>query len=274
MNKPPVGGDLFQPRRNSITSIRIIKLRANLGHQRAIAVGLGWMSENASDLPVIVMDSDGEDSPQDVPKLVEHFYDHGQKHAVFAARSKRSESRVFVVLYNCYKLIHLVLTGKPVKVGNFSIIPPAALHRAVVLSELWNHYAATMFKSRYPILLLATPRASRIAGKSTMNFYALVIHGLSGLSVFSELIGVRLLLAASVSFISLVAVLLVCLLLGFNSDTLGNIATNVIAGLFVVNSTVLFASLLFIFIILASRDSARFLPVRDYRHFIDSVEQA
>ena len=40
----------------------VIKLKRNVGHQRAIAIGLSYVAENHGDAePVVVMDSDGED---------------------------------------------------------------------------------------------------------------------------------------------------------------------------------------------------------------------
>lgn len=250
----------------NIRSVRIIRLRANLGHQRAIAVGLSWLNDQKVDTPVVVMDSDGEDSPSDIPKLLTVYAEHRGTRAVFAARSKRSESLAFVFFYHLYKLIHLILTGKPVKVGNFSVIPPQALGRAVVMSELWNHYAATLFKSRFPVALFYTPRGKRIAGRSSMNIYSLATHGLSGLSVFGELVGVRLLMLSSFALIALSPLLAVSL------TTPSRAVQTALLVLTLVDVIVLLSSMFFVFMLLASRDAARILPARDYQYFIRAVE--
>jgi polyisoprenyl-phosphate glycosyltransferase len=261
--------ELIKPSFRCIQSLKVLRLRANLGHQRAIAIGLSWLSENAPESPVVVMDSDGEDAPEDVVKLLEVFNAQNGGKAVFAARSKRSESMLFVILYNCYKLLHRMLTGKPVKVGNFSIIPAAAVHRLVVLPELWNHYSASAFKSRFPVALVPVPRSTRIAGKSTMNLVSLTVHGLSGLSVSSEVIGVRLLvISLLMAGLSCLAVLLLPLLSvpGF---------VYMLASIYAVGSFLMvLASTLFILVILTSRDASRFLPLRDYRYYIDDLDEA
>src|SRR6478736_454066 len=45
----------------------VLKLRRNVGHQRAIAIGLGYVSEHVqSEQRVVVMDSDGEDLPSTI----------------------------------------------------------------------------------------------------------------------------------------------------------------------------------------------------------------
>ena len=68
----------------------ILHLRRNLGHQRAIAMGLVHVHQNWPGVDaVVVMDSDGEDQPQDIPALLGYFISEGGRKVVFAARSKR-----------------------------------------------------------------------------------------------------------------------------------------------------------------------------------------
>src|SRR6476469_5648237 len=47
----------------SIRAIEILRLRRNLGHQRAIAIGLVHVQQTIACDAVIVMDADGEDTP-------------------------------------------------------------------------------------------------------------------------------------------------------------------------------------------------------------------
>jgi hypothetical protein len=44
--------------------------RRNLGHQRAIAIGLGYLKATVPGKFLIVMDSDGQDRPEDVRRLL------------------------------------------------------------------------------------------------------------------------------------------------------------------------------------------------------------
>ena len=159
------------------------------------------------------MDGDGEDDPADVPRLLEHLEGGGRGQIVFAERARRSESVIFRVFYAFYKLLHLLLTGKGVRVGNFSAIPRRRLSSLVVVSEIWNHYAAAVFRSRQPNCMIPTRRAQRLCGKSTMNFVSLVTHGLSAISVYSDVVGVRLLvmsvLLAVLTTIGIVAAVIV-----------------------------------------------------------------
>ena len=172
--------------------IDVLSLRRNVGHQRAIAIALAFVDRKRSPQAVVVMDGDGEDAPADVPRLLACLHQNEQGAVVFAERTRRSESAIFQIFYALYRWAHQLLTGIPVRVGNFSVIPFRLLRRIVVVSELWNHYAAAVFKARLPRACVATERAPRLAGQSRMNFVDLVMHGLSALSVHSELVGVRL----------------------------------------------------------------------------------
>lgn len=49
--------------------IALIALRRNLGHQRAVAIGLAAIHEQLRHDIVVVMDGDGEDRQEDVPRL-------------------------------------------------------------------------------------------------------------------------------------------------------------------------------------------------------------
>src|SRR6185436_11735578 len=60
-----VGWSPFAPK--TLARIDVLRLRRNMGHQRAIAVGLCHIADSIACDAVIVMDADGEDRPADVP---------------------------------------------------------------------------------------------------------------------------------------------------------------------------------------------------------------
>src|SRR5262249_32599838 len=125
---------------------------------------------------------------------------------VFAKRVKRSETKIFRIFYSLYKTLYYLLTSHSESIGNFSVIPACRLCSLVVVSELWNHYAAAVLKSRQPYALVPTQRAKRLEGRPQMNFVQLAIHGLSAMSVYGDVIGARLLVATFVLiFITMVA---------------------------------------------------------------------
>ena len=76
----------------AIGRVDVLALRCNLGHQRAIAVGLAYIEDRYDCGAVVVMDGDGEDAPADVPRLLARLREEGGRKIVFAERAKRSEA--------------------------------------------------------------------------------------------------------------------------------------------------------------------------------------
>lgn len=178
-----------------IRRIDLLHLVRNLGHQKAIALGVAYINANISCDLVIVMDADGEDQPQDIARLLEES-NKSPKRIIFARRTRRSEGGVFRAFYFLYKVIFNLLTGREIAFGNFSLIPCSLLNRVAHLPEIWNHFAAGIMRANIPWSSIPTQRGKRYGGKSSMNFVALVIHGLSAISVYIEILTVRLMLFA------------------------------------------------------------------------------
>ena len=258
---------------NAIRQIRVLRLRRNLGHQRAIAVGLAYLEANLPCRAVVVMDSDGEDDSRDVPRLLEQCQAEQYRKIVFAERSKRSESWLFRLFYAVYQLLHRLLTGQRVRVGNFSVIPRQRLASLVGVAEIWNHYAAAVFKSRQPCCGIAACRATRLAGRSRMSFVSLVIHGLSAISVHADVVGVRLLIASLAGIMLAAAGLAVIVAVRLLTTlAIPGWATSAAGILAVVLLQLVLFSIVFCFMTLSNRQGTTVLPLRDYPYFIASVE--
>jgi polyisoprenyl-phosphate glycosyltransferase len=256
----------------ALRRIDVLRLRRNLGHQRAIAIGLAYVEDCLHAGAVVIMDGDGEDDPADVPRLLERLDEEGNGTIVFAERARRSESLVFRIFYALFKLLHLFLTGKGVRVGNFSAIPRRCLSSLVVVAEIWNHYAAAVFRSHQPYCMIPTYRSRRLCGSSSMNFVALVTHGLSAISVYSDVVGVRLLvmsiILAFLTFAGMSGAVLVRLLTDLAIPGWASYTVGILLVLFV---QAIMATFVFSFAILGSRHGTTFLPRRDYCFFIGSI---
>ena len=57
----------------NIQQIQRVELRTNLGHQRALCVGLVHLAQGDLAGPVVIMDADGEDAPSDISRLLNKF---------------------------------------------------------------------------------------------------------------------------------------------------------------------------------------------------------
>ncbi len=265
-----LGSSNFQ----SIESVDVLSLRRNLGHQRAIAVGLSYIEAKRPCGLVVVMDSDGEDDPRDVPRLIRESIANENQKIIFAARTRRMENFTFKLFYHLYRLIHFLLTGIPVRVGNFSVIPSGALNRIVAVSELWNHYAAAAHKARLPLTLIPTQRSRRLEGSSRMNFVALVVHGLSAMAVFGDRIGVRLLIIVSIGIgFASGALIIVPAIQLFTSFVVPGWVAYTTGLLLLMTLQMMLVILVFAFMILAARTTASIIPSRDYIYFTSGIRR-
>ncbi len=184
----------------------VLRLTRNVGHQRAIAIGLDYVVQEIEAEAVAVMDSDGEDRPADLPGMLAAL-DRQDGRVVVATRRRRQESRHFVASYRVYKALFRVLTGERLDFGNFSVMGRDAAVRLTAMHELWLNIPATVMRSRLAVLRLPTDRGVRYAGRSRMNLVGLVTHGMSAVGVFVERAFTRVLLT--------VGLLAVALLVGF-----------------------------------------------------------
>src|SRR6187402_593767 len=174
---------------SAIRTFEVLRLRRNLGHQRAIVIALAYIEANVPCAAVVVIDADGEDRPSDVLRLVDEWRSAKGDKLVFALRSSRSEGPAFQGFYALYRALFKLGTGQAIRVGNFSLVPRSVLRRLVAVSEIWNHYASGVQRAKVPCIYLPTDRGKRLAGRSTMNFVSLVTHGMSAMSVHAETIG-------------------------------------------------------------------------------------
>jgi hypothetical protein len=266
---PPA--DAFAWPARAVRSIASIRLRRNVGHQRAIALGLAYLYDQTDSSAALVMDGDGEDKATDAIALV-HQHLSDPTRIIFASRRRRLEGQVFKIGYALYRVCHRVLTGIEVRIGNFSIVPRHLVAAIVVSSESWSHYAASVVKARLPFTTVPLDRGERLAGRSRMNYVTLVTHGLSAMSVFRELVGTRLLLASTAAAAAIGAAILLLLALAAIGRISVDQGTGILVALIVlVALQALAASFVVAFSILGARDQSSFLPIRDYHHFVDTV---
>ena len=257
----------------ALRTVEVLHLRRNLGHQRAIAVGLAYVEANLPCAAVVVMDADGEDQPKDILRMVAEWRQSKADKVVFALRKRRSEGLVFRVCYTLYRWVFKAMTGQAIRVGNFSVIPRSLLRRLVAASEIWNHYASGVQRARVPCIYLPTDRGKRLAGHSTMNFVSLVTHGMSAMSVHAETIGTRMLVLAIVLGLLIVCAMLVVVGVRlFTTLAIPGWATFVLGLLSLMLLQIFFIALFFAGTVLHGRNAYTFLPSRDHSHFVDVLE--
>ena len=254
-------------------SLSILRLFRNGGHQKAIALGLSYLASLPDQYPTIVMDSDGEDRPEDIHQLLQT----GVTKAgciVFAHRSKRHESFVFRTFYEVYKSVFRLLTGKVITFGNFSFIPAKQLRKLAHVSEIWNNYPGGVIRSRLPYTAVPLERGRRLAGESKMNFVSLVLHGLSAVSVLIDTTAVRLVLfCVMMVAVSILGIGVVVALRLLTDTAVPGWASYLVFSFLIVILQAFLISLLLVFMVLSYRTQPQFIPAQQFQNFVEQVER-
>lgn len=166
--------------------IKILRLKNNVGSQKAIATGLKFISkyQKKREDKFIIMDSDGEDDPKKIKEIIK-FIDKNHKTKIITMnRTIRKESFFFSILYEIHLLLTFFITFKYIRFGNFSFLNKNVINTLIKKKELWLAYSATLnkyFNSKASIL---APRQRRISGKSKMSYSSLIMHSLNIQSVY------------------------------------------------------------------------------------------
>ena len=204
-----------------IKSVKILNMKKNQVHQRCIAVGLKYICENEDFDRVIVMDADGEDRPEELNDFFKKAKENPNM-TITGNRFKRSEGFVFKVLYEAHKLLTLIFTGKLIKFGNFSCLPKNHVQQLVQKPYLWNSYSSSVVRMIDERTFIPSTRGTRYVLPSKMNFFALIFHSLSIISVFRNAVIIRsviyllvylLLIFNNISVITLFPILLLLVFL-------------------------------------------------------------
>ncbi|MDQ2629536.1 MAG: glycosyltransferase [Actinomycetota bacterium] len=166
----------------------------NLGHQRAIVYALRKILPRVGDDDAVVtLDADGEDRPEDLPRLlaqIEAGSGHRQRVAL-ALRTRRRESFSFKLMYLLFRILFRGLTGETVRSGNFAAMPGSLAKRMMIHPSFDLAYSSAILAFDVPIEYVPCERGERYEGRSKMTFGRLAMHGLRMLMPFTDRIAIR-----------------------------------------------------------------------------------
>jgi glycosyltransferase involved in cell wall biosynthesis len=247
----------------------VIHLRRNVGHQRAISIGLHYVADNFPNTPrTVVMDSDGEDLPSTIPQLIAPL-ESDEVDAVVAQRKSRMETMRFKLFYVLYKLLFRLLTGRKINFGNFVALKPAAVRRLTSMQELWTHLAGCVLLSKLRTQAESIDRGPRYAGKSKMNFTGLALHGFRAVMIFAEDVLVRVgIVSALVAVLSITAGLLATVLkvIGFATPGWFSVSIGILLIVFLQTGALTLVALMLGGVMRGGAESPQ-----QYRNYIDQI---
>lgn len=252
-------------------SITRLDLHTNVGHQKAIAVGLSHIHHHIPCKAVVVLDGDGEDLPSDIPKLTGAAAN--REIIVFARRKGRQASFVFKLFYFFYKILFRLLTGHAISFGHFVYLPAAMVNRLVYSPEIGSHLPAAIIRSGLPFTSHPIERGKRLAGRSKMGLSALLLHGLGAIAVFIEKVAVRLLMFSLFMIgLTLIGIAIILGIRWFTDLAIPGWASTIMSSLVIVLLQSFLLSLFTLFLYLSSGSQRKFIPALHYTDLTGDIK--
>jgi glycosyltransferase involved in cell wall biosynthesis len=124
-------GDLLDALAGRDLHVRVVHLARNFGHQAAVQAGLAHARGDA----VVLMDSDLQDAPEAIPRLVAAWREGYE--VVYAVRVDRKEARWKRLLFAAFhRLLSKISASRiPVDAGNFSLMDRRVVRQLLALGE-------------------------------------------------------------------------------------------------------------------------------------------
>ena len=263
----PIPSDITGHNYQHLERVDVVSLGANMGHQRALCVGLTVALEDPSMERVALMDSDGEDRPQDLHHLASALT--AGTGAVVAQRGKRSEGAAFRFFNVLLRWLFRLFTGERLDFGNFAMVDRPTATRLAYMTDTWNNVPTSLMRSKAVVARVAADRGARYEGRSKLGFVGLVNHGLGAIATFADVVFARLLVVASLAFGGTVLIGISALIVRLSTG-------QPLPGWFALGTTALaIASLLVLifltlltFVMLAQRRQTSLPPIVTARDFI------
>ena len=168
-----------------LRKIKIITLKKNLGSQKSICLGLKYLKEKKTKAIITIIDSDGEDDPKKIKKLI-NLAKKNPNSIITANRLKRTENIFFKFLYKLHLFITFLLTGRYIDFGNYCSFNSSNLKKLLLNANLWLACSAGIKKNCSSLKSYYMSRRKRYFDSSKAKFSFLFEHSLNVISVFKS----------------------------------------------------------------------------------------
>jgi len=217
-----------------LEGIKVIEAPFNLGHQRAIVYGIRSISPHLQDEDIVItLDADGEDQPEDLPRLLGPLLAEpdDRRRVALALRTKRRTGLRFKVMYLVFRTLFRLLTGTSVRTGNYAAYRGWLARRMLLHPHFDLCYSSSLLTLNRDLQFVPCERGERYAGRSRMGFSKLFMHGLRMMMPFTDRIAIRALVLFSVTFaLGIVLALVVAGIRLFSDAAIPGWATYTIVG--------------------------------------------
>ena len=170
--KPNLNIDIFK----KIKKIKILKLKTNLGSQKAISIGLSYLKLKKIRSIITILDSDGEDDYTKILEMVNKAKKYPKK-IIVSCRTKRKEGLLFNFFYSTHKIILFFFSGKWINFGNFSSFDSNNLNKILSNNNSWFALSSSIARNCF-IHKMYAERKQRFFGKSKLSLLDLIFHAM------------------------------------------------------------------------------------------------
>jgi len=203
--------------------VRVIDFSRNFGHQIAISAGLDYAQGQA----VIIVDSDLQDPPEVIPRLIERWKNGAE--VVYAQRARRAGETKFKLVTAAlfYRLIRSITSVNiPRDVGDFRLMDRRVVDALVSMREHHRFMRGLSAWVGFRQEAVLYDRQERFAGKTKYPLMRMIHFSLDAITSFSHL---PLQLATTFGFIlasiSLIGIIVAAFLRLFVGAIVGQAST-------------------------------------------------
>jgi dolichol-phosphate mannosyltransferase len=164
------------------SSVKLIILTRNFGHQNAVSAGLSFASGNS----VGIMDADLQDEPEILLEMYRTLRNE-KVDIVYAVRAARREPKLKRLFYFIFYRLYRYLADTPVQAdsGDFCVMSRRAVQLLLSLPEKLRFIRGLRSWTGLPSMAFPVSRPARAAGRPQYSLPKLATLAFSGLTSFS-----------------------------------------------------------------------------------------
>ena len=181
-----------------LPDVRVVTPPFNVGHQRALVLGLRSLAGEIAETDfVVTLDADGEDRPEDFPRMLKPLLAQpsNTRMVVLARRTRRRESQTFRLMYFFFKILFRTLTGILIQTGNYAAYRGWLVRYVLLHPHFDLCYSSSFLSLNLVLTYVPCERGERYAGQSRMNTVKLIRHGMRMMMPFLDSVAIRALVA-------------------------------------------------------------------------------
>jgi polyisoprenyl-phosphate glycosyltransferase len=156
---------------NNDSKVKVINLTRNFGQSGAIFAGL----DNCTGELIVIMDSDLQDKPEDIPILIDALLNSDFQMAISCWKSRNEPlfRKITSKLFN-YTINKITGIKRDRRMGMFRVIRKKVIADLKKIPERTSYFTSLVYWSGFKYIPVELERDPRFAGKSGYNIYSML----------------------------------------------------------------------------------------------------